>query len=231
MIQYRIEQLNCGDTWYSKCAVSQSRSYCLEGYDSVFGLQPRCKKCSNIWLWLIPVFGVAGFFLVIVLFLLDLTVTKGLINGFVLCTNIVGMENIIIFPLHNRFLPVLVDISNLNLGIETCFYKGMTEFDKHWLQLVFPFYLISIVGLIAIASRYSVMVEKLTRKRVISVLATLLFLSYNKLLLTTTTVLFYYQPVFHLKTNKYELYWPVDTSVTLFAPKFLLFVYYFLLYF
>ena len=95
--------------------------HCHEGYDSVFGSQPRCKKCSNIWLWLIPVFGVAGFFLVIVLFLLDLTVTKGLINGFVLYTNIVGMENVIIFPLHHRFLPVLVDISNLNLGIETCF--------------------------------------------------------------------------------------------------------------
>lgn len=56
----------------------------------------------------------------------------------------------------------------------------------------------------------------------IPVLATLLFLSYNKLLLATTTVLFYYQPVFHLETNKYKLYWPVDTSVTLFAPKFIL---------
>lgn len=78
--------------------------HCHEGYDSVFGSQPKCKKCSNIWLWLILVFGVAGFFLVIVLFLLDLTVTKGLINGFVLYINIVGMENVIIFPLHHRLL-------------------------------------------------------------------------------------------------------------------------------
>ena len=195
---------------------------CHEGYDSVFGAQPKCTKCSNIWLMLIPVFGVAGFLLVIVLFVLNLTVTKGLINGFVLYTNIIGMENVIIFPLHHKFLRVLIDMSNLNLGIETCFYKGMTEFDKQWLQLVFPLYLICIVGLIAIASRYSVTVEKLTRKRVIPVLVTLLFLSYNKLLLTTTTVLFYYQPVYHLETNKYELYWPVDTTVTLFAAKFIL---------
>ena len=89
----------------------------------MFGSQPKCKNCSNIWLWLIPVFGVAGFILVIVLFVLDLTVTKGLINGFVLYTNIVGMENVIIFPLQHKFLSVLVDISNINLGIETCFTR------------------------------------------------------------------------------------------------------------
>ena len=196
--------------------------HCHKGYDSVFGSQAKCKKCSNIWLSLIPVFGAAGFLLVIVLFLLDLTVTKGLINGFVLYINVIGMENVIIFPLHHKFLPVLVDMSNLNLGVEACFYRGMTEFDKQWLQLVFLFYLISIVGFIVIASRYSVRVEKLTRKRVIPVLATLLFLSYNKLLLTTTTVLFYYQPIYDLETNKYELFWPVDTSVKVFAPKFIL---------
>ena len=194
---------------------------CHKGYDSVFGSQAKCKKCSNIWLLLIPVFAAAGFLLVIVLFVLDLTVTKGLINGFVLYINVIGMENIIIFPLHHKFLPVLVDISNLNLGVEACFYRGMTELDKQWLQLVFPFYLLSIVGLISFASRYSVRVEKLTRKRVIPVLATLLFLSYNKFLLTTTTVLFYYQPVYHLETNKYELFWPIDTSVKVFAPKFI----------
>ena len=202
---------------------------CQEGYDSVFGAKPKCKKCKNIWLLLILVFGVAGFLLVTMLFLLDLTVTKGLINGFVVYTNLVGMENVNIFPSNQRtFLLVLVDMSNLDLGIETCFYKGMTEFDKQWLQLVFPFYLVFIVGMIATASRYSVTVEKLTRKRVISVLATLLFLSYNKLLLTTTTVLFYYQPVYHLETNSYKLYWPVDTSITLFDTKFILYVCYFL---
>lgn len=197
--------------------------YCPKGYDSVFGAKPKCKKCTNIWFLVILVLGVAGFLLVIVLFVLNLTVTKGLINGYVLYTNIVGMENMNIFPSdHNSILPIVVDISNLNLGIETCFYKGMTDFDKQWLQLVFPFYLIFIVGLIAVGSRYSVTIEKLTRRRVISVLATLLFLSYNKLLLTATTVLFYYQPVYHLETNKYELLWPVDTSVTLFNVKFIL---------
>ena len=197
--------------------------HCHKGYDSVFGAKPKCKKCSSIWLLLIPVFGIAGFLLVIALFILELTVTKGLINGFVLYTNIVDMENMSIFPSNRKlFLPILVDISNLDLGIEACFYKGMTEFDKHWLQLVFPLYLVCIVGLIAIASRYSAMVEKLTRKRVIPVLATLLFLSYNKLILTTTTVLFYFQPVYHLETNKYELFWPVDTSISLFDVKFIL---------
>ena len=197
--------------------------HCPKGYNSVLGAHPYCKKCSNIWLLLIPVFGIAGFLLVILLFVLKfLTVTRGLINGFVLYTNIVGMENINIFPSHHKmFLPILVDMSNLDLGIETCFYKGMTDFDRQWLQLIFPLYLICIVGLIAIASRYSVRIEKLTRKRVIPVLATLLFLSYNKLVLTTTTVLFYYQPVYHLETNEYELFWPIDTSITLFEAKFI----------
>ena len=197
--------------------------HCPKGYDLVLGANPKCTKCTNVWLLLIPLFAIAGFLLVILLFIFDfLTVTRGLINGFVLYTNIVGMQNIIIFPTnHKLLLPILVDMSNLDLGIETCFYKGMTDFDKQWLQLVFPIYLICIVGLIAIASRYSGRIEKLTRKRVISVLATLLFLSYNKLVLTTTTVLFYYQPVYHLETNTYDLFWPIDTSITLFDTKFI----------
>ena len=197
--------------------------HCPKGYDLLLGTNPKCRKCTNFWLLLIPLFGIAGFLLVILLFVLDfLTVTRGLINGFVLYTNIMGMQNIIIFPTNQKLLlPILVDMSNLDLGIETCFYKGMTDFDKQWLQLVFPLYLICIVGFIAIASRYSGRIEKLTRKRVIPVLATLLFLSYNKLVLTTTTVLFYYQPVYHLETNKYDLLWPIDTSIMLFDTKFI----------
>ena len=193
--------------------------HCSSGLDAIFG-SLKCMKCSNVWLALLPVFMLAGVLLVLALFALDLTVADGKINGFILYINTIAGNLYIynIFP--SSFISVLTSLFNLDLGIETCFYHGMTEYHKTWLQLAFPSYLLFIVVMLALGSRYSSLVEKLTRRRVIPVMATIFLFSYNKLLLVTIKVLFSYTNVYSLPGNKRTVIWTWDSSIPLFGIQF-----------
>ena len=193
--------------------------HCSSGLDAIFG-SLKCAKCSNKWLLLLPAFIMAGVILVLALFVLNLTVVDGMINGFILYINrIVGNSYIYdIFP--PSFISIPTSLFNLDLGIETCFYHGMTEYHKTWLQFVFPSYLLFIVAMLAFASRYSSSVEKLTRRRVIPVIATIFLLSYSKILLVTTKVLFSYTNVYSLPDNRKMVIWEWDSSIPLFGLRF-----------
>ena len=131
---------------------------------------------------------------------------------------------LIFFINNNAFKPLQVFISftNLDLGIETCFYNGMDSYAKMWLQLFFPFYLIIIATLIIIASRYSSRILRLTFSRSLPVLATLFLLSYTGVLRTVLTVLFSYSTVTHLPSGHKQIVWSIDASVPLFGFKFTL---------
>jgi len=192
--------------------------HCPSNLDAMLG-SLQCGKCSNYWLLLIPVFLIIGIILVLVLFVLNLTVVDDKINGFILYVNILNTFMYKVFPL-NSVAFVIVSLANLDWGIETCFYNGMTEYDKVWLRFAFPIYLFLIVVVIIYASRYSQRIEKLTRKRVIPVIATIFLLSYNKILIVTSAVLCYYVKVNKLRSNEIIYVWGLDTSVPLFGVKF-----------
>jgi len=115
---------------------------CRSGYSSVFG-SPQCKICSNAWLSLLILFALVGIILVGILFALNLTITGGTINGLIFYVNVISINETILFPQGNAYRPLLTFISflNLDLGIETCFYDGMDEYAKIWLEYVFPVYL------------------------------------------------------------------------------------------
>ena len=193
---------------------------CPSHLDAMFG-SLQCSKCSNYWLLLVPVFLIIGILLVLVLFVLNLTVVEGKINGFIIYANVLNIFMYKVFPI-NSFPFVVVSLANLDWGIETCFYHGMTEYAKVWLRFLFPIYLFFIVFVIILASRYSQRIEKLTRKRVIPVIATIFLLSYNKILLVTNTALFYYVEAYKLRNNEKMLIWGLDTSVPLFGIRFLI---------
>ena len=219
----RYLQLNMSDTQCIGHRTGLQCGVCPTGLSAVLG-SFNCKKCSNDMLWLLPVFFIAGILLVFCLFTLNMTVVDGKINGFIAYANITIAIGYYAFPSKNSLLYVILSISNLDLGIETCFYRGMTEYDKTWLQFAFPLYLLCIAGVLAITSRYFSFVERLTRKRVIPVIATIFLLSYNKILLVTITVLFYYTSVIEIDRNKTEkkLVWMWDTHVSAFEIKFIL---------
>ena len=157
--------------------------------------------------------------MVISLFTLNLTVVDGKINGSLLYASSMVGNSYNIFPTRNGLF-VLMSLCNLDLGIETCFYHGMTEYVKTWLQFAFPFYLVCIVAILVITSRYSSSVERHTRRRVIPVIATILLLSYNKLLMATTKVLFSYKTVYKLYGNSKQVIWMWDSSLPLISVKF-----------
>ena len=115
---------------------------------------------------------------------------------------------------------MFISFTNLDLGITTCFYNGMDNYQKMWLQLFFPFYLIIIAVSLIIASRYSTRILRLTYTRYLPVLATLFLLSYTGVLITVLTVLFSYSTITHLPSGHQQIVWSIDASVPLFGLKF-----------
>ena len=210
-------QLNSPNTQCINNRAGVACGHCSSGLDAVFS-SFKCMKCSNTMLLLLPVFMLAGVFLVIALFALDLTVVDGKINGFILYINsIVSFTYELSPPL---FISIPLSLFNFDLGIETCFYRGMTEYGKTWLQFAFPLYLLLIVAVLVMASRYCSLVEKLTRRRVIPVIATIFLLSYNKLLSVTVKVLFSFTKIYSLPDNNKTVIWKWDSSIPLFGLKY-----------
>ena len=125
--------------------------------------------------------------------ILNLTVSQGTINGLIFYANIVAANRSILFPAHYgkllSFLSVFISWLNLDLGIETCFIKGLDGYWKTWLQFVFPFYVWFIAAAIILVSHYSTRATKIFGDKINRfVLATLLLLSYAKLLRSVITI-------------------------------------------
>ena len=194
---------------------------CQQGFSTVFS-SSSCQECSNVYVLLSIPIAIVGIILVLILFILNLTVTDGTINGFIFYANIIGINTPLFFSELNHFTPsyTFISLVNLDLGIETCFYNGMDDYVKIWLQLAFPFYLILIATLIIITSRYSATIQRLTARRALPVLATLFLLSYTKILHTVSSILFSYSTITHLPSNHTTRVWSVDANIPLFGAKF-----------
>ena len=161
---------------------------CREGMSQVFGTT-RCLKCSNIHILYIFLFAVAGIVLVVILFVFNLTVSAGAINGLIFYANIVKINESAFFPPGDVSLfRVFISWLNLDIGIEMCFYNGMDSYAKTWFQFLFPLYLWLTMAGIIVACRFSVKMVRLFGYNSVEVLATIFLLSYTKLLRTVITV-------------------------------------------
>ena len=162
---------------------------CQDGLSLSLG-SLHCLSCSNTYLSLILVFALAGIALVIILLLLQLTVAYGTLNGLILYANVVQVNRGIFFPPGaTNVLTVFIAWLNLDLGIETCFYDGMNAYAFIWLQFVFPFYVWFLIGFIIFLSRHSEKISRWLGSNPVGVLATLILLSYSKILSTIIAVL------------------------------------------
>ena len=157
---------------------------CKQGYSLELGTF-HCTKCTNNNLALLVPFAAMGVALIILLFVCKLTVATGTISGLVFYANIVGPHHTIFLPVKSTdALSVFIAWLNLGFGIETCFYDGMDAYSKTWLQFVFPVYLWVLVGLMILVSHFSQRFANLLGNNPVSVLATLILLSYAKILRT-----------------------------------------------
>ena len=180
----------------------------------------NCIQCPQFsYLALIIPFAAAGFGLVALLMVLNLTVSIGTINGLIFYASIVKISEStgIFFP--NGPVPVLSQFIawlNLDLGIETCFYPGMTAYAKVWLQFVFPLYIWFIIATIIVLCRYSTWLSNKIGGNVVQVLATLILLSFTKIFRTFAPALTWIE----LSCNgNSTTVWYVDGNVPYFSPE------------
>ena len=161
---------------------------CREGLSIILG-SSECKKCSNIYLFSINVFSLMGVALVTLVTLLNMTVSVGTLNGLILLANILQANKTSFLPPTTPHTSALFAVLsafiawlNLDLGIPMCFFDGLTTYVKTWLQFVLPLYILALVGALIIASKCSTRVTRLLGTNAVSVLATLVLLSYTKIL-------------------------------------------------
>ena len=180
---------------------------CTTGYSLVLGSN-ECMECTtNYNMALIILFVFMGIALVVFLIVLNLTVSVGTINGLLFTANIIKLYQPVFLgnQIPVPFFSQIVSWLNLDFGIKICFYNGMDRYVKEWLQFVFPFYVWAIIIVIILICRVSSKVSKLVGSNAVPVLATLLLLSYTKLLRTIVTVLHKRDITLHCQNSSHQL--------------------------
>ena len=176
----------------------------------------RCAQCSDLYIFLLIPFALAGILLVALILVLNITIATGKIYGLIFYANMLAANRAIVFPNLSNFLTVFVSWVNLDLGIETCFYNGMNSQAKVLLQLVFPAYMFLLMFLIIILSKYCDSFAKLLSNRnPVAALGTLVLLSYSKLLRFIIAALQFTN--LHYPDDRNGIVWLFDGNVQYFT--------------
>ena len=185
----------------------------------------RCLNCSADWpkIFIAIIIGgsLSGIAFVVIILVLNLTIAVGTLNGFVFYINIVASNNIIYRSsgsVSTTLLSVFIAWFNLELGIDTCFYKGLDTYSKVWLQFAFPLYLITVLFAIVAISRCSFRFAQLIGKRnPVATLATIILVSYMKFLRNIIDILSF--AVLHYPDGSRSLHWLPDANIKYFQGK------------
>ena len=195
---------------------------CMPDY-SISAGSSHCMACSK-WYLLYSVFltiGIAAFgiALVVVILVFNITVAVGAINGITLYANVVAANSSIFLPFSKPHpFTLFIAWLNLSIGFDMCFYRNMDSYIKTWLLLAFPAYVIVLVITIILFGKFSSRFANLIGKRnPVATLATLLLLSYTKLLQTSIRILSF--AVLTYPDGSWELVWLPDASVKYFWGK------------
>ena len=184
---FYLNQPNRGD---AQCAFSRTTllcGSCQPGLSLSLG-SSRCLPCPSYWpavLIAVTITAIlAGIALVALLLILNMTVAVGTLNGLIFYANVVHANESILLPFQARnFITVFISWLNLELGIDTCYFPEMDTYINTWLQLAFPAYIILLVILVIIISSYYTKFSNLIGKKdPVATLATLILLSYARLL-------------------------------------------------
>ena len=197
---------------------------CVFNYSLLLGGY-ECADCSGSTykgVLLFLTFIAIGIVLVILLLGLDLTVSTGMVNGLIFYSNIVYLNGDTMLPIPRgensthllntvRILSTFQAWMNLDFGISTCFFDGYNTYISTWMQFVFPLYIWFLILMIILTSRYSRRITKLITSNIVSVLATLLLLSYAKLLKTSIEVFSLVQ--LQLLNGNVTNWWKADANI------------------
>ena len=192
---------------------------CYNGLSVVFGID-QCMECSDLWIISLLGYALSGIILVSIMLYLPLTISEGPLAGIIIVMNLTGASTIDLLEGQNLFLyvtRVIVSIMNLSLGFPLCLYNGMTPVVKTGLLFVYPVYLwVLMIGFIAF-SQYSTRVSNRTAMHSVQVLASLMYLSFSKILMTIIDIVAFI-PV-HTSHKGTMTVWYGDGSVLYLSPS------------
>ena len=123
----------------------------------------------------------------------------------------IGFENIKLYFIFAKGLVSLINLI-IKFNIPLCLYDGMTELCKSCIGLIFPVYLLTIVIVLIIISRYSVRLSNRIADLSVQILVTVVHLSIATLLTSTLDV---FTPVY-IYTNTSDMplkVWQNDGTV------------------
>ena len=160
---------------------------CKEDYSVVFGSQD-CYRCYNYALVSLLGYAIVGIIVVFLLSVLKLTVDRGTINGVIFFANIVYITHNLLYIADIKALPGIFNMINLDVPTNICFYHGMTALAKYAISFIFPMYLWFLVLLMILLINRFPSVSRVIQSPA-QLLATLIYLSYSKLLLIITFIL------------------------------------------
>ena len=188
---------------------------CKPGHSLSLG-SSHCLKCPSYWpallIAIIIVALLSGLALMVIILYLNLTVAVGSLNALIFYANIMLANMSVLMPAHGpTFYTVFIAWMNLDLGLDICFIHEMDMYAKTWIQLAFPIYVISLLFIVIIACEISTKFANLIgRKNPVATLATLILLSYTKLLQSIIAVLSFA----HLRyPDHIEVVWLADANI------------------
>ena len=216
--------LNEEDGADAQCAHNRAEKLCgscRSGFSLSLG-SSHCIPCPR-WHVNLPVIIlaaiVAGIFLVASLLVLNLTVADGTPNGIIFYANIVAANSSTFLPFSTpNFVTIFIAWLNLDFGFDTYFIEEMDSFWKFWVDLCFPAYLIFLLVVVIIVSEWSSRFAGLVgRKNPVATLATLILLSYAKLLRLIIAAFSF--AILKYPDSSQELVWLLDATVGYLSGK------------
>lgn len=168
---------------------------CKHGFSRAFG-SLHCVSCLNnkfnYWAAILLTV-VTGIFFVIISYGLNLTLSTGTINGVLFYVNVVNINLVnllLVVSTENKastfqiISTMFISTLNANMMTPMCFSENMGEVLKTGLTLTFPYFLLLIVLLIIVISRYSTWLSNKTSHSSVQVLVTVVHVSISILLPT-----------------------------------------------
>ena len=195
---------------------------CKPGYSMSLG-GTVCLSCPKKWPGLlvanILAQALTGVILVALILILNTTVAIGTFNGLLFYANVVAANKNNFMPFSRpNVLTIFISFLNLDLGIDRCHIQGMDAYTNAWVSLIYPTYIISLVILVIIISQHSTLFTKIiTRGNPVAALATLILVSYTKILHAIIKMLSF--AVIQYPDGSTQVAWLTDASVKYFQGK------------
>jgi hypothetical protein len=162
---------------------------------------------------------VVGVTIVLLLTVLDLTISDGTLGALIFYCNVVKINFSTFFkgqsiPYVTSTLTVFISTFNFETGYSFCLFSGMDTYTRCWLRFAFPLYLWFLIGLVIHLSRSYFWI---VRRNSVRVLATLILLSYAQNLMAAIEVL--QVATLYWEDGHHEQRWLADGSLRYFTGK------------